>query len=133
MGLNPKLIKKMLTAHRSVVKIMNVCNGTAGKHYSNGATTFLWSSGRASTDACVVQYTALSDSTLTITALAIDGADNLWVRHVYERWNCSVVQLGAQSQCAGTMCRYSVQVQCAGTVRRYSVQYCRSNSCGCIC
>lgn len=73
---------EMIIPSRSVVKIKNVCSGTAGTDYSNGPTTLLpWAVDAASSpDDCVVQYTTLADNTLTITALAIDGSDNLWVR-----------------------------------------------------
>lgn len=63
------------------MKIKKACSGTSGTNYSNGSTKLLdWAVGNAtSTDSCVVQYTTLTDNTLTITALAIDGSDNLWV------------------------------------------------------
>jgi hypothetical protein len=71
-------------AYRSVVKIKNVCTGTAGTDYSDGPTVVLpWDVNAASSpDNCVVQYTTLTDHALTINALAIDGSDNLWVRFV---------------------------------------------------
>ena len=70
-----------MPARRSVVKIKNVCTGTAGTAYSNSNTKVgTWATGVTSADACVVQYTALNNNALTISAMAIDGADSLWVR-----------------------------------------------------
>lgn len=68
-----------MDAHSSVVKVKSLCSGAAGIDYSDGPTAIAWTSGSTSTDSCVVQYTTLSDNSVTITALAIDGADNLWV------------------------------------------------------
>ena len=58
----------------SVVKILN-----SGSGCSTDNTVASWS-GATSPDGCVVQYTTLDVNTVTISALAIDGADNLWVR-----------------------------------------------------
>ena len=65
-----------------MVKIKKTCTGTTGTSYSNGPTVVLpWNiSSGSSADTCVVQYTSLPDATLTITAMAIDSNDNLWVR-----------------------------------------------------
>lgn len=70
-----------MAVHRSVVKILSACTGTAGSDYSNGPSTLLsWDIGSSSsTDSCVVQYTRLTDNRLTITAMAVDASDNLWV------------------------------------------------------
>ena len=65
-----------MAALRSVVKILNSGSGCST---SNAVTAGSWT-GSTSPDGCVVQYTALSSSAVTITALALDGADNLWVR-----------------------------------------------------
>lgn len=68
----------------SVVKITNVCAGTAGVAYSNSATPLAYG-----TDACVVQATVLDDNAVRITALALDGADNLWVRPWFAHYSPS--------------------------------------------
>ena len=88
----PQLIPP-IAPNRSVVKIKNVCTGTAGTDYSVSSTPIAWTSGSTSPDKCVVQYTLLSDSALVITAIGLDGADNLWVRPVLEHASLSVKQL----------------------------------------
>ena len=62
----------------SLVKIQN--SGCTGTTSTSVALTGTWASGATSPDGCVVQYTVLDDNLVTISAIAVDGADNLWVR-----------------------------------------------------
>ena len=72
-----------MPARRSVVKIKNACGANPGTAYSNSATKIGSWTTDASPDACVASYLTLDDNTLTISAMAIDGDDSLWVRHAY--------------------------------------------------
>ena len=65
----------------SVVKVLNSGTGcSTGNTLKAGSWT-----GNTSPDNCVVQFTALDVNTVAISALAIDGADNLWVRPALHR------------------------------------------------
>lgn len=65
---------RVMAAHRSVVKIKNTgCTGST----TNAVTP--WATGTTSPDNCAVYYTTLDDNKVTISAMAIDGEDNLWV------------------------------------------------------
>ena len=69
-----------LAHYRSVVKIKSSgCTGSTSSVLTAGTWT-----GTVSPDNCVVQYTTLDSNAVTISALAIDGADNLWVRPAQE-------------------------------------------------
>ena len=64
-----------MAERRSVVKIKNSgCTGSTDNTLFAGSWT-----GSTSNDGCVVQFTELDDNAVTISAIALDGADNLWV------------------------------------------------------
>lgn len=69
--------KQLLLGRRSVVKIAHT--GSCGVT-SDGSEAKAWVVGSAPVDCRITKYIQLPSTSDSITAMAIDGADNLWVR-----------------------------------------------------
>lgn len=72
-------------ARRSVVKIMHTgsCGITSG-----GSDAKAWVDGSAPADCRISNFIQLPGNSDSITAMAIDGADNLWVRPIQVHGLC---------------------------------------------